>query len=404
MGLIQAALSAATSTLSDQWKEYFYCEAIPNNIIAVKGHKRTSGFSSNRGNDNIITDGSVIAVADGQCMIIVEQGKVVDICSEPGEYKYDSATEPSIFTSTLSDGVKNTFAQIGKRFMYGGQPAEDQRIYYFNMKELVGQKYGTASPIPFRVLDERAGIDIDISLKCFGEYSLKVTDPILFYTNVCGNFKDTYAVSNIESMLKSELLTALQPAFAKIGASGVRYSALLAHTTDLCNILNDELSEKWAKTRGIEIESFGINSIKADEADEALLKKMQAQAAYTNQALGTAAYVNAVTQSMVDAANNPNGAAMGFVGLNAAQSAGAAANIGALYQNQNPAPAQPVPAQAAMNPAAGSWTCPNCGQVGTGNFCTNCGTKRPVLEWTCPTCGQVQTGNFCTNCGTKRPQ
>ena len=267
MGLIQAALSAAGSTMRDQWKEYFYCEALPADTIAVKGIKRVSGFSSNRGNDNIISDGSVIAVADGQCMLIVEQGQVVDICAEPGEYRYDSKTEPSLFTGSLGDGIKNVFAQIGKRFTFGGQPSSDQRVYYFNTKEMPGMKYGTANPVPFRVVDERAGIDMDISVKCFGEYSIKVADPILFYTNVTGNFADTYKVNQIEGQLRSELLTALQPAFARISEKGVRYSAVAGHTAELADLLNDELSKKWRDLRGIEIVSFGISSIKANEED-----------------------------------------------------------------------------------------------------------------------------------------
>ncbi len=399
MGLIQAALSAAGSTLGDTWKEYFYCEAIPSNIIAVKGHKRTTGFSSNRGNDNIITDGSVIAVADGQCMLIVEQGKVVDICAIPGEYKYDSSTEPSLFSGSLSEGIQNTFAQIGKRFMYGGQPAEDQRIYYINTKELVGQKYGTAAPVPFRVVDERAHIDLDIGLKCFGEYSLRVTDPILFYTNVCSNFADTYPVSMLEGQLKSELLGALQPAFAKIGASRIRYSEIPGHTLELAEALNEVLSTRWAETRGIEIGTIAISSIKASEEDEARIKKMQENAAYINLDYREAALAGAAAQAMVDAANNENGAAMGFVNMNAAQSAGAA-NLGALYQQRPQQPAAPAP-----QPAAGTWTCPQCGASNSGNFCTNCGTKKPESkEWFCPQCGTPNKGNFCTNCGTKKPE
>ena len=399
MGLIQAALSAAGSTFSDSWKEYFYCEAIPNGVIAVKGHKKTTGFSSNRGNDNIITDGSVIAVADGQCMIIVEQGKVVDICAEPGEYKYDSASEPSLFSGSLSDGIKNTFAQIGKRFMYGGQPAEDQRIYYFNTKELTGNKFGTAAPVPFRVVDERAGIDIDISVKCHGEYSLRVTDPIKFYTNVSGNFPDRFTVGQIEGQLKSELLNALQPAFAKIGDKQIRYSSLPGHTAELTKALNEVLSEDWSGRRGIEIESISINSIKATDEDEAMLKQMQKSAAYVNQNLKEAALANAAAQAMVDAANNANGAAMGFVNMNAAQGA-AAANLGALYQGQQAQAAAPAPA-----PAAGSWKCPKCGASNSGNFCTNCGTKKPEqTNWYCPNCGTANSGNFCTNCGTKKPE
>jgi len=396
MGLIQAALSAAGSTFADQWKEYFYCEAIPADIIAVKGHKKVRGLGANRGDDNIISDGSVIAVADGQCMVIVEQGQVVDICAQPGEFRYDSKTEPSIWTGSLGDGVKNIFAQIGKRFTFGGQPAEDQRVYYFNIKELPGVKYGTPSPIPFRVIDRNIGLDIDIAVKCFGEYSLKVADPISFYTNVCGNFANVYPVSEIESQLKTELLTALSPAFAKLSASGVRYSEIPAHTQELADALNEQLSKKWKELRGLEIVSFGVSSIKASEEDERMIKEAQRDAMYRDQSYAAATLVGAQAQAMKDAAKNDGGAAVGFMGVNMAANAGGA-NVGQLYANGQ---AQAAPAAAPAN----VWTCPKCGTVNTGNFCGNCGEKKPADgKWICPKCGAENAGNFCSTCGEKKP-
>ncbi|MCR4950503.1 MAG: SPFH domain-containing protein [Solobacterium sp.] len=396
MGLILAALSAAGSTIRDQWKEYFYCDSLPADTICVKASRRAQGFSANRGNDNIITDGSIIAVSDGQCMLIVENGQVVDICAEPGEYRYDSKTEPSIFTGSLGDSVKNVFAQIGKRFTFGGQPSADQRVYYFNTKEMLGVKYGTPAPVPFRVVDTNAGIDVDVNVKCFGEYSLKVSDPILFYTNVCANVKDAYKLSDIEPQLRTELLTALQPAFASISEKGVRYSQVPAHTAELADALNEELSKKWRNLRGIEIVSFGVSSIKADEEDEKRMKELQFNASFKNKDTMSANYAAAEMEALKEAAKNEGGAAMGFYNLNAAQNAGGS-TVANLYADMPAAPA-PAPAQA-------GWTCPKCGTVNTGNFCGNCGEKKPGTDkWICPKCGRENTSNFCGNCGEKKPE
>ncbi len=398
MGLISTALSSVSGVLSDQYKEYFYCEAIPADILAVKGVKRNQGglFGGNNGSDNIISNGSVIAVADGQCMLIVEQGKVVDLCAEPGEYVYDMSTEPSLFYGDLKQNIKDVFANIGKRFTFGGEAANDQRIYYFNTKEIIGNKYGTASPVPFRVVDERAGIDIDIAIKCFGEYSYKIVNPLLFYTNVCGNVTSAYNRSEIDAQMKSEFLTSLQPAFARISAMGIRYSAVPGHTAELAEAMKVELSAKWAEFRGIEIQSVGVSSVKASEEDETMLKQMQRNAAYTNPNLAAATLVGAQAQAMQDAAKNPNGAMNGFVGMNFAQNAGGA-NANALYQQG---------AAATTAAKAEGWTC-QCGHTGnTGNFCGECGKPKPAPAegWTCPKCGKTNTGKFCPDCGTAKPE
>ena len=273
MGLVKAALGAASGVMGDQWKEYFYCSALPAEVLAVKGQKKVSGRSSNRhGAENIITDGSIVAVAEGQCALIVEQGKVVDLCAEAGEYTYNTGTQPSLLSEGLAKNIDEVFAEIGKRFSFGGQAATDQRIYYINTKELMGNKYGTPSPVPFRVVDQRAGIDIDVSIRCFGEYSYRIVNPILFYTNVCGNVENEYTRDALEGQMRTEMMTALQPAFARISEMGIRYSALPGHTTELAEALNQELSGKWSKLRGIEIVSLGVSGVKASEEDEQMIK------------------------------------------------------------------------------------------------------------------------------------
>ena len=400
MGLIQAALNAAGTVLGDQWKEYFYCEAIDNNTLVVKGQKKVSGFSSNRrGADNIISKGSVVAVADGQCMVIVDNGKIAELCAVPGEFVYDSSTEPSIFAGDLGDSVKETFKNIGKRFTFGGEAPKDQRVYYFNTKELVGNKYGTPSPVPFRVVDQRIGLDVDIAIRCFGEYSYRICDPILFYTNVCGNVSSAYDRSSLDSQLKSELLTALQPAFAKISEMGIRYSALPGHTMEIANALNEVLSDKWRDLRGLEIVSFGVNSVKASEEDEQMIKELQRNAVFRDPTMGAAHLVGAQAQAMQDAAKNAGGAAVGFMGMNMAGAAGGL-NAQSLYQMGTQQPQQPVqPVQ--QEAPAGSWKCA-CGAVATGKFCPECGAKKPEDGWKCA-CGTVNKGKFCTECGAKKP-
>ena len=405
MGLIQAALGAAGGVLADQWKEYFYCEALDSDVLVTKGRKRVSGRSSNRsGSDNIISNGSVIAVADGQCMIIVDQGKIAELCAVPGEFVYDSSTEPSVFSGSLGSSVMEVFRNIGKRFTFGGEPPKDQRVYYFNTKELVGNKYGTPSPVPFRVVDQRAGIDIDISIRCFGEYSYRVSNPILFYTNVCGNVSEDYTRDKIDSQLKTELLTALQPAFAKISDMGIRYSSLPGHTTEIAQALNEVLSPKWADLRGIEVVSFGVSSVKASEEDEVMIKEMQRTAAYRDPGMAAANLSAAQAQAMRDAANNAGGAALGFMGMNMAGAMGGM-NAQNLYQmaGQYQQPAQPAAPAPDAAPAAGAWTCPKCGASAVGKFCPECGAKKPGDgKWTCA-CGAVNTGKFCSECGAKKP-
>ena len=407
MGLIKAIAGAAGGVMADQWKEYFYCEAMPANILATKGHKKVTGRSSNyKGDENIITNGSMIAVADGQCMLIVEQGKVVEVCAEPGEFLYDSSTEPSIFSGKLGDGIGDVFRNIGKRFTFGGEAPKDQRVYYFNTKELVGNKYGTASPVPFRVVDQRAAIDIDVGIRCFGEYSYHIANPLLFYTNVCGNVSEDYDRSNLDSQLKTELLTALQPAFAKISEMGIRYSALPGHTVELADALNEALSAKWRDLRGIEVVSFGVSSVTANEEDEKMIKEMQRNAAFMDPTRAAAHLAGATGDAMKTAAANPNGAVGAFMGMGMAGGM-AGAQMGTLYQQgaqQQAAQAQAAPAAA---PAVQGWTC-SCGQTGnTGKFCANCGSKKPEPKpagdsWKCA-CGATATGKFCPECGSPKP-
>jgi len=398
MGLITAGINAVTGTLESQWKEYFYCDALPQNVLATKAMKKTKGVFGIRVEDeNVISQGSVVAVADGQCMLIVDQGKIVDFCAEPGEYIFDANGQPTLLYGEFGFGkIKDMLREAFDRFSFSGQLGKDQRVYYFNTKEIIGNKYGTPGAVPFRVVDQNICLDIDVGIRCFGEYSYRITNPILFYTNVCGNVEGDYTRDEIDSQLKSELLTALQPAFAKISAMGIRYSALPGHTMEIANALNEVLSAKWAELRGVEVVSFGVNSVKASEEDEAMIKELQRNAVFRNANMAAEHMVGAQAQAMQDAAKNSAGAFTGFMGMNMAQG-GNGVNAAQLFQM----------GQQQMQPAqknADDWKC-SCGAVTSGNFCPECGSRKPEVRsvWKCA-CGTAVSGKFCPECGAKKPE
>ena len=409
MGLIKAALGSAGGVLADQWKEYFYCDSLPVELLAVKGQKRTSDRSSNtKGSDNIITNGSVIAVATGQCMLIVEQGKVVDVCAEPGEYTYDMGTEPSIFTGDLGEGVAQIFNSIGKRFTFGGQAPTDQRIYYINTKELLGNKYGTPNPVPFRLVDKNINLDMDVSVSCFGDYSYKIVNPVLFYTNIMGNVTDEFPRSELDDTMRNDINSHLQPALAQVSTLGIRYSELPGHVDELRKILNEILSAKWRDLRGIEIVSLNLISIKASEEDEKAIKDLQLSATLRDPGLAGARLVDAQAEAMKNAAANEGAsAAVAFMGVNAATNAGGV-NAQGLYQMAADQNAQTTPDALApvAPPAPEGWTCATCGTINKGKFCTECAAPKPagVPQYKCDKCGWVpedmtKLPKFCPDCG-----
>lgn len=408
MGLIKAGMGALGGTLADQWKEFFYCESMPKEVLVTKGQKRTTGRSSNtKGNDNIISNGSGIAVADGQCMIIVEQGKVVEVCAEPGEFTYDTSTEPSIFSGNLGESIKETFKTVGKRFTYGGDTGKDQRIYYFNTKEILENRFGTANSVPFRVVDSKIGLDIDVSIRCSGVYSYKIVDPLLFYSNVCGNVEQEYSREELDGTLKKEFISALQPAFGRLSEMELRPNQIVTHNTDLENAMNTALSEKWGALRGLKVVSIAFGSITLPDEDAELIKQAQRTAIMRDPTMAAATLVGAQADAMKTAAGNEAGAMTGFMGMGMAMNAAGggmnAQNLFAMGQQQQAQQAAQTPQSTPAPQAAGGWKCA-CGTTVTGNSCPNCGTKRPAEDegWTC-SCGAVNKGKFCTNCGAKKP-
>lgn len=414
MGLIKAAVNAAGGALADQWLEYFYCDSIDQDVLVTKGKKQTGKRSSNtRGNDNVISNGSGIVVADGQCMVIVENGKIVEACAEPGQYTFQSDVSPSLFAGNFTEGLSEAFDMIAKRFLHGGIAGVDQRVYYFNIKEIMDNKFGTAQPVPFRVVDKNIGLDIDVSLRCNGVYSYRIINPLLFYANVCGNVEEEYTRDEIAKQLKTEFISALQPAFSRISELEIRPNALPGHTEELAAAMNEALDEKWKKLRGISVISVAINSISLAEEDMELIRQAQKVSMMRNPAMAAATLVEAQAEAMKNAASNANGAMAGFMGMNmAVQSGGSQAqNLFQMAEQQvayqQMDSQQMTGGQVIQQQAQGDaqWVC-KCGMKNTGKFCTECGARRPesAPSYRCSNCGWTPQNpqkppKFCPECG-----
>lgn len=410
MGLIKAGIGALGGTLADQWKEFFYCDSLPNDVLMRKGQKRTSGRSSNtKGNDNIISNGSGIAVADGQCMIIVEQGKVVEVCAEPGEFTYDRSTEPSIFSGSLGNSIIETFRLVGKRFAYGGDTGKDQRVYYFNTKEIIGNKFGTPSPILFEVTKKSINLSRTVQVRCNGTYTYMITDPLLFYTRLCGNVEDEYKTDEINGQLKSEFVDALQPAMGALAAQELKPAQIPAKAKELKEAMNDALKQEWIENRGISVGKITLNPITLTDEDMKKINELEDAAAYGASPMTMAGRMtDATAAAMQTAAGNSAGAmtgfmGMGMVGMGGQGGFGAAQNMYNMGAQQQMAQQQQT-AQTA--PAADGWKC-SCGAMVSGKFCPECGAKKPEPQpsaglWKC-SCGATVTGKFCPECGSPKP-
>ena len=410
MGLIKAGIGALGGVLADQWKEYLYCEALDMNTLVVKGQKRVSGRSSNtKASDNLISNGSVIAVADGQCMMIVEQGKIVEVCAEPGEFVYDTSTEPSIFSGKLGTSILDTFKAIGKRFTFGGDTGKDQRVYYFNTKEIMDNKFGTPSPIIFEVMNKRIGMSRTVNVRCNGVYSYVISNPLLFYTKVCGNVEQAYTRDMIDSQMKTEFVSALQPAFGALAELELRPAQLPAKVNELKKAMNEALKAEWVESRGISVEKIALTPITLADEDMKKIQEMEDSMTYGQNAFMMGGRMTTATaNAMETAAGNSAGAMTGFMGMGMAGGAmGGGFNqaqnfyqMGMQQQQQQMAQQQ---AQQPAAPAAEGWKCA-CGATATGKFCPECGAKKPEPQvgWTCK-CGATATGKFCPECGSPKP-
>ncbi len=383
MGLIKAALGSVVGTLSETWKDYFVCDSMNDDTLMVKATKRGGG-----GSGEVITNGSGIVVADGQCALVVSDGVVVEVAMEPGNYTFDSASSPSIFDGGWS-GISNTFKDMLGRFIYGGDVNKSQRVYYVNTKHIGNNLFGTPTPVPFRLIDKNIGLDVDVPVRCNGEYVFQIVNPLLFYKNVAGNKASGYYKEDLASTMRSDILQALQPALAKIAREGVRYSEVPEHSEELRDALNEVLNEKWGALRGISIVSLNVNSVTASKEDEEKIRNLQMAAVNKNEDMAKATMISAKADAIRDAAKNPNGPQSGFVAYNMADNA---VNDSVLFTRSGNQSQQ----------TGDVWTC-ECGNVNTTPFCPKCGRERPAAQASayCPHCGKpVPAGsNFCPHCG-----
>ena len=392
MGLIKAAIKSVGGVFADQWKEYFTCDALSSDELVKKGEKHNSKRSVNtKGSDNVISNGSGIVVADGQCMMIVDSGKIVEFSAEPGEYTYDSSSEPSIFYGGFGKGLLDSFKAMGRRIGYGADEARDQRVYYFNTKEILDNKFGTPNPVPFRLVDKRIDLDIDVSVRCAGVYSYRISDPMKFYKSIAGNLSGTFYRSSLDSQLKSEFISSLQPAFGRLSQMGMRPNEIVTHTTELEEALNNVLSDKWGENRGLEVATVAIATLTIPEEDQELIKNAQMSVVYSDASRAAGLFVSSQAEAMKKAAENKNGAYAGFMGMNMAGGADTSSLFKMAQEKKD------------KEESGDFWTC-SCGAKNKGKFCTECGAQRRTLSsWVC-SCGAVNTGKFCSECGKKRPE
>ena len=407
MGLIKAALAAGSSTLADQWLEYIYCERMDDDVLMRRGIPKNGG-SNTKGTENIITNGSKIVVGEDQFLIVVADGKIVDFTAEAGNYTFDQGTEPSMFYGGFGKGLINTFKKFGERFTTGGIAPHDQRAYFVNTRLIKGNKFGTTTPIPFR--DSEFGMTVDI--RCYGEYVMKITDPLAFYHSYGGNIEGDYVIDDsFKDTFLADFLQALNPALAKVAAQKVSYDMLPGAVPEVSAAVKECLEDTWG-SQGINVERVSIASATPTEESAEMIKAAQGDRLYAmNPAMQGARANAAASEAIKTAAGNEAGAMTGFMGMGMINQGGAmfGANMSAQSQANQGMDSMNVVGGGVSEPApkeeVEGVACPNCGSIITGKFCTECGEKKPEepQEKFCPGCGEKVDPNakFCMNCGEK---
>ncbi len=397
MGIIRAAVQTVTGALGDQWKEVVEPEGMGDQTVFVKGVVKKNG--GGRGSKDVISNGSVIHVYDNQFMLLVDGGKIVDYTAEPGYFIVDNSSMPSMFNGEIGDSLKEAF----NRFKFGGTTPLSQQVYYINLQEIKGIKFGTRNPINY--FDNF--YNSELFLRAHGTYSIKVTNPLLFYAEAVPRDAVEVDINDINEQYLAEFMEALQTSINQMSADGVRISYVASKSRELSKYMADTLDEDWKKMRGMEIISVALASISYDEESQKLIN-MRNQGAMMGDPMIREGYMqSAVARGLEAAGSNANGSAAGYMGMGfgmqaagAAMGAASAANMQQMNMNQMNQSMQAQPQNYQQAAGGSTWTC-GCGAVNTGKFCSECGSPKPSGSWTC-SCGSVNTGKFCSECGKPR--
>lgn len=400
MGIIKTAIDAVTGTVTsavnDQFLEAIEPGEMGEGCVFVKGvNAKKSG--SRKGTPDTVSDGSVIHVYDNQFMILTDGGKVIDYTAEPGYYTVKNSSLPSMFNGEFHEALKESFA----RLKFGGATPVNQQVFYINLQEIKGIKFGTRNAVNY--FDNF--YNAELFLRAHGTYSIKITDPLKFYAEVIPRDAEHVQIEDINEQYMSEFLEALQTAINKMSADGTRISYVSSKATELGKYMADVLDEEWTKNRGMQIQSVGIASISYDEESQKLINMRNQGAMMSDPSVREGYVQSAVAQGLQNAGSNANGAMAGFMGMGMGMNAaggfmGQASQTNMQQMNAQQAQANMQQPQASA-PQAGAWTC-SCGTSNTGKFCSNCGKPAPAsTSWTC-SCGTTNTGNFCSNCGKAR--
>lgn len=394
MGIIKATLSAIGGGLADSWLEVIEAESMSDTTVFSRGvavRKDDKRSSNRKGTKDTISNGSVIHVYDNQFMILVDGGKVVDFTAEPGYYTVDDSAMPSLFAGQFGESLSESF----RRIKFGGVPSSSQKAYFINLQEIKGIKFGTRTPVNY--FDNF--YNSELFLRAFGSYSIKITDPLKFYAEAIPRSSEHVDINDINEQYLSEFLEALQAAINKMSADGIRISHVASKSRELSQYMATELDESFRNLRGFEILSVGIASVSYDEESKKLIN-MRNQGAMLGDAAVREGYVQgAMARGFEAAGSNQNGSATAFMGMGMGMNA--AGGFGAFSETNR---AQMAEQAAAKTTPADAWKCA-CGNTAVGNFCAECGAKKPAPAggWTCPSCGKANNGNFCAECGAKRP-